>query len=89
MKFLRHLLILEFHPRKRKIAVPHSKSKSKYIVYLLKQRMMHYLGIGQKTCHCTKAIKGHAQSVVDILSIQRLEYEIGRADLPDDYFFLR
>ena len=37
------------------------KIRIKYIVYILKQRMMHCLRIAKKTCLCTKAIKFHAQ----------------------------
>ena len=42
--------------KEKKIAVPCLKYERKYIVYLLKQRMMHCLRIGKKTCLCTKAI---------------------------------
>ena len=48
MEFLRHPLILQWHPRKRRIAVPRLKSKWKNIVYLLKKSMMHCLILGQK-----------------------------------------
>ena len=54
-------MILQWHTRKRKTAVPHLKYKLKCIVYLFKKRMMNCLTLFQKTCLCTKAIKGHAK----------------------------
>ena len=38
------------------------KIKLKYIVYILKQRMMHCLRICLKPCLCNKAIKVHAKN---------------------------
>ena len=48
MEFLCHILILPQHPRARKISVTRLTSKRKNIFYILKQRMMHCLRIGQK-----------------------------------------
>ena len=62
MEFLRRPLILQWHPRKRRIAVARLKSKWKYIVNLLKQRMLQCLRIVQKCPPLfNKAIKFHAQ----------------------------
>ena len=47
MGVLRHPLILQWHPRQRKIAVPRLKSKWKNMFYLLKQSMMHCLRLGK------------------------------------------
>ena len=39
----------------------------------------------RKTFLCNKVIKVYAQTVVDRLSLQQLEYGIYCADIPDDY----
>ena len=84
MEFLRHPLTLQRHPRKRKFSVSHLKLKGEQIVYLLNQRMMHYLIIGQKPTFVLSPIQAMIKSEVDILSLQQLEYEMDCADLPDD-----
>ena len=41
-------------------------------------------------CLCTEAIKDHAQKCeVNRLSLQKLDYEMERADLPDDNVMLK
>ena len=46
-------------PKKKKNCCATLKPKWKIIVYLLKQRTMHHLILGQKYLHWTKANKGH------------------------------
>ena len=57
----------------------------KNIVYILKQRMMHCLRIGQKYAFALNPLKNMLTYVVDRISLQKLEYEMKRVDLPDDY----
>ena len=61
MEFLCHPLILQWYPRKGKIAVPCLKSKWENIVYFLKHRIMHCLRLGKKSCLCTESIKGNVK----------------------------
>ena len=69
MELIFHPLILQWHPRKRKISMQRLKTKWKLIVYLPKKRTRYCLSICEKTCLCTKAIKDHAQKLsVQIIS---------------------
>ena len=50
--------------------------------------MMHFFGIGKKKpVIVLNPLKSMFDHVVDRLSLQKLEYEMERVDLPDDYNF--
>ena len=49
--------------------------------------MMHCLRIGPKSDFVIRPIKTMLNCEVDRLSLQKLEYEMNRADLPDYYNF--
>ena len=49
--------------------------------------MMHCLRIGKNPAFVIRPLKYMLKRVVDILSPQKLEYEMDHADLPDDYVF--
>ena len=49
--------------------------------------MMHYLRIGKKPALLLRPLKAILKIEVDRLSLQKLEYEMDHADLPDDYVF--
>ena len=51
--------------------------------------MIHFLGIGKKTGFVLNPLNAMLDHVVDILSLQQLEYEIECVDLPDDYNFFK
>ena len=53
-----------------------------------KQSMMHCLIIGKNSAFVIRPLKVMLKSVVEILSLQKLEYEMDCADPPDDYIFL-
>ena len=87
MEFIRCPLILKVHPRNRKISMPRLKSKLKYIVYLLKNSMMHCFRIGKKHAPILRPLTFMLNFEVDRLSLQQLEYTMDRSDLPNDNFF--
>ena len=87
MELFPRLLILKWHPRK-KISVPHLKPKCKCIVIILKTRMMHCLRIVKKKPFLLiSPLNTMLNFEVDILSLQKLEYEMDRTDFPVDYIF--
>ena len=52
-------------------------------IYLSKRRMMHCFGISKKLGIALMPLKAILNHEVDRLSIQHLEYEMERIDLPD------
>ena len=65
------------------------KIQMKIHFYILKQSMMQCLRIGRKYSFVIRPLKAMLNHVMVRLSLQQLEHEMERADLPDDCNFFK
>ena len=87
MELLRRLLILKWHPRKRKIAVPRLKTIHYY--YLKTQDDALFKNRSKLPDFVLRPLKFMLNLEVDRLSLQQLEYEMDCTDYPADYNFFK
>ena len=87
MELLRRLLVLKWHPRKRKIANPRLKKIHMHYYYLKNQYGAMFENRSKRPSFVLRPLRSMLNFEVDRLSLQKLEYEMDSADHPGDYNF--
>ena len=85
MELLFRLLILQCHPRKRKISIPSLKKMNIHCCSLKAEDDALFNNMSKIPAFVLSPLKSILNSEVDRLSLRQLEYDMDRTNYPIDY----